>query len=57
MQVPAFLGAVSYVFQTFVVGGIVVTYDVGAVVEVIGEIGGGIDDLISVCRRGSGTGT
>ena len=50
MQIPAFLGAVSYVFQTFVVSGIVVTYNVGAVIEVIGDIrvrGTGFGSLVA----------
>lgn len=38
---------ISYVFQTHVVGGIVVTDYVGAAVEGIGDVGRGVDDLVA----------
>ena len=49
-QKRLFSGLFSYVFQTLVVGGIVVTNDVVAVVEGVGDVGRGIDNLIVVGR-------
>ena len=40
----------SYIFQALVARGIVVTDDVGTVVEFVGDVGGGVDDLIAVGR-------
>ena len=40
----------SYIFQALVARGIVVTDDVGTVVEFVGDVGGGVNDLIAVGR-------
>ena len=50
MRVTSFFLLFSYIFQALVVGGIVVSDDVGTVVEFVGDVGGGVDDLIAVGR-------
>ena len=50
MKVSSFFLLFSYIFQALVARGIVVTDDVGTVVEFVGDVGGGVNDLIAVGR-------
>ena len=50
MKTLSFSGGCSYVLQTLVAHGVMVAYYVVALVELGGDVGGGVDELIGVCR-------
>ena len=49
MKTLSFSCGCSYVLQTLVAHGVMVAYYVVALVELGGDVGGGVDELIGVC--------